>query len=471
LIPLSELIIVGLGPGSLTRLPASTRSMLLDPATTVIVRTLQHPAAAELADQRVVQTCDDLYQHATYEEVYDAIADRVIEASQRGRTIYAVPGSPLVGELAVERIRRRVDAEVLPGESFIDAVLAAVGYDPLDRGLRVLNGHRMPFPVVIDGPTLVAHLDLPVVVAEVSSLLSRVVAEGTTAAVVINAGGPDERIVEGDLDAVDPGLASLRTSMFIDPTPGGVVGAIQVMARLRDECPWDRMQTHGSLVKNLIEETYELVEAIGSESDGQLEDELGDVLLQVLFHSNIARQSGAFDIEDVAENLRQKLVRRHPHVFGDVEVEDAAQVKANWEQIKEAERGEPRQSALDGVPVGMPGLERAAKIQRRAADVGFDWSEVPPVLDKLLEEVGELKEVLGDGVRVPEELGDVLFTVVNLARHLNVDSELALRGAIERFISRFQAMEAMGPLKGLSLEEMDGRWEQAKRRKTEDGSR
>lgn len=460
---LGDLTIVGLGPGSLARLPSSTQAKLLDPETTVIVRTLQHPAAAELAAARPVETCDDLYQHVTFEEVYDAIADRVVEASQRGTTIYAVPGSALVGELAVGRIRARVDAVVLAGESFIDAVLAAIGYDPLDRGLRILNGHRLPYPVVIDGPTVVAHLDLPVVLADVSSRLSRVVAEGTIATIVIDAGGPDEAVVEAPIDRIDSGLASLRTSMFIDPTPGGLVGAIQVMARLREECPWDRKQTHESLVKNLIEETYELVEVIGSGSEGQLEDELGDVLLQVLFHSNIARQAGRFDIEDVAEVLRQKLVRRHPHVFGDVEVEDADEVKANWEQIKETERGAARQSTLDGVPVGMPALERAAKVQRRAADVGFDWPQAAPVLDKLSEEVDELQEAIGEMNRVPEELGDVLFTVVNLARHLNVDPELALRGAIERFTARFGAMEAIGPLDGLSLAELDERWEKAKR--------
>jgi tetrapyrrole methylase family protein / MazG family protein len=442
--------------------------MLLDPEATVIVRTLQHPAAAELAAARAVQTCDDLYRHATFEEVYDAIADRVVEATQRGKTIYAVPGSALVGELAVARLRGRVDVVLLAGESFIDAVLAAVGYDPLDRGLRVLNGHGLPYPLVVDGPTIVAHLDLPVVLADVGSRLSRVVAEGTVATMVIDAGGPDEVVVRAPIDEVDSSLAGLRTSMFIDPTPGGMVGAIQVMARLREECPWDRKQTHESLVKNLIEETYELVEAIGSGSEGQLEDELGDVLLQVLFHSNIARQAGAFDIEDVAEVLRQKLVRRHPHVFGDVEVEDAEEVKANWEQIKETERGEARQSLLDGVPVGMPALERAAKIQRRAADVGFDWAQAAPVLDKLSEEVEELREAVAEKNRVPEELGDVLFTVVNLARHLNVDPELALRGAIERFISRFGAMEVMGPLDGLSLAELDERWETAK---TEGGRR
>jgi tetrapyrrole methylase family protein/MazG family protein len=457
-----DLTIVGLGPGSLERLPSSTRTLLLDPEAILIVRTLEHPAAAELAALRVVQTCDDLYQHETFEEVYDAITDRVVEATRRGRTIYAVPGSALVGELAVARIRDRVDAVMVAGESFIDAVLAAVGYDPLDRGLRVLNGHGLPYPLVIDGPTIVAHLDLPVVLADVGSRLSRVVAEGTVATIVIDAGGANEVIVQTPIDQVDSSLAGLRTSMFLDPTPGGVVGVIQVMARLREECPWDRKQTHESLVKSLIEETFELVEAIGSGSEGQLEDELGDVFLQVLFHANIARQAGAFDIEDVAEVLRQKLVRRHPHVFGDVDVEDAEEVKANWEQIKEAERGQPRQSLLDGVPVGMPALARAAKIQRRAADAGFDWPEAAPVLDKLFEEVEELRGAVSEMNRVPEELGDVLFTVVNLARHLSVDPELALRAAMERFVSRFQAMEAMGPFEGLTLEELDERWERAK---------
>ncbi len=287
-------------------------------------------------------------------------------------------------------------------------------------------------------------------------------AEGTNAKVVVDAGGLDQLVVDVALEETDSNLAGVRTSMFLDPIPGGVVGAIQVMARLREECPWDIKQTHESLVKNLIEETYELVEAIGSESDGQLEDELGDVLLQVLFHSNIARQRGAFDVEDVAENLRQKLVRRHPHVFGDVQAKDADEVKANWEQIKDAERGGARRSALDGVPVGLPGLERAARMQRRAADVGFDWPRVAPVLEKLVEEISELQEAMSGGNRVAEELGDVLFTVVNLARHLNVDPELALRGAIERFGSRFGAMEAEGPLDGLSLEELDERWGRAK---------
>lgn len=457
------------------RLPPSTTAQLLDPINTIIVRTLQHPAAAELAEKRAVISCDDLYQQGTFEDVYDAIAQRVVAAAASAPTIYAVPGSPLVGELSVERIKGLAAVELIPGESFIDAVLAAVGYDPLDRGLRVLNGHRLPSPLLIDGPTLIAHLDLPVALADVAAKVARVVPEDTIASVVIDAGGADPRLIRSRLEEVDPGHASIRTSLYLDPEPGGLVGAVRTMARLREECPWDRRQTHQSLVKNLIEETYELVEAISQLPDGYgaLEDELGDVLLQVLFHANIARQDGYFDIEDVAENLRQKLVRRHPHVFGDVQVETAEDVKANWEEIKRDERGAEPGSVLDGIPAGMPALERAAKLQRKAAEVGFDWLDTAPVLDKIVEEVEELRVVLGDPTLAAAELGDLIFSVVNLSRHLKLDPELALRGSIARFVGRFQAMEAMGSLDGLSLIELDARWEQAKRarkQKTEDES-
>ncbi|MGQ0849290.1 MAG: nucleoside triphosphate pyrophosphohydrolase [Actinomycetota bacterium] len=456
--------IIGLGPGSLDRLPVSVLALLLDPSTTVIVRTLDHPAATELAQRRPVLTCDDLYAAPTFEQVYEAIAQRVAAAAVKGPTIYAVPGSPLIGELAVPLIRARVTAEIVPGESFVDAVLAAVGYDPLDRGLRVLNGHDLPDPLLIDGPTIVAHLDLPVVLAEVAAALQRVVAEGSQATLVVEAGSGKQRLITTTLGEVDPELAGTRTSMFLDPEPGGVVGVLTTMARLRRECPWDRRQTHQSLVKNLIEESFELVEAIAGLPDslGAVEDELGDVLLQVLFHAEIASEESGLGIEDVAENLRQKLVRRHPHVFGDVEAKTPEQVKANWEQIKRDERGNAPSSALSGVAAGMPGLERAAKLQRKAAAVGFDWPSVGPVFDKLDEEIGELRRALDDPVRRETELGDVLFTAVNLARHLTIDPELALRRAIGRFIERFKAMEAMGPLEGLTLSQLDQRWEQVK---------
>jgi ATP diphosphatase len=193
-----------------------------------------------------------------------------------------------------------------------------------------------------------------------------------------------------------------------------------------------------------------------------VEDELGDVLLSVLFHAAIARENGAFDIDDAAEVMRQKLVRRHPHVFGQIDVASAAEVKRNWDEIKDEERGETRQSQMDGVPTGMPAMQRASKIQNRAAKVGFDWPGAAEVVPKIREELDELEAVLTDDARVESELGDVLFSVINLARHLGLDGELALRQAIDRFETRFRHMESRGPVDGLSLDQLNQRWEQAK---------
>jgi MazG family protein len=193
-----------------------------------------------------------------------------------------------------------------------------------------------------------------------------------------------------------------------------------------------------------------------------VEDELGDVLLSVLFHAAIARENGAFDIDDAAEVMRQKLVRRHPHVFGQIDVASAAEVKRNWDEIKDEERGETRQSQMDGVPTGMPAMQRASKIQNRAAKVGFDWPDAAEVVPKIREELDELEAVLTDDARAESELGDVLFSVINLARHLGLDGELALRQAIDRFETRFRHMESLGPVDGLSLDQLNQRWEQAK---------
>ena len=456
-------LVIGLGPAGLGRLPDSTRALLLDPAYKVVLRTIAHPAAAELSALREVVTCDDLYDRAEdFEEVYAAIVERVLEYQAGEGVIYAVPGSPLVGEFAVADLRKRVPVEIIPSPSFLDATLSAVGYDPLDRGLRILDGHALPTPLLIDGPTIIAHLDQPLILADVVASLGRVVDESSEVTLVIDAGGDQERLLTTSIDSVDPRQAGLRTSIFMDPTPGGLAGVISVMARLRKDCPWDRAQTHESLVKNLLEETHELVDAIAAGAEGAILDELGDLLLQVLFHSEIAT---GFGVEDVAENLRQKLVRRHPHVFGSVIAGSPEEVKANWERIKEDERGHTPSSALDGVPAGMPALERAAKLGRKAAAVGFDWPDPGPVFEKISEEVDELRAAVaaGDSEAVQAELGDLLFAVVNLARHLKLDPELALTRTIREFIRRFQEMEKAGSLDGLDLAQLDARWEAAKR--------
>lgn len=465
--------IAGLGPGGIDRVPEPVLSLLLDPARIVVVRTLDHPAAAQLSRRREVVSCDDIYRVSeTFDDVYDEIATRVLNEARKGPVVYAVPGSPLVGEFAVRKILGTGEpVEVIPGESFIDAVLFETGYDPLDRGLQVLNGHHLPDPLILDKPTVIGHLDSPEVLADVGAAVDRVTVEGAVVTILANLGSDDALVVRGEPSSMDVGLAGYRTSMFIDTEPGGLIGAVRAMRILRVECPWDREQTHQSLAKYLVEETHELIDAIANlDADpGDLvayagvEDELGDVLLSVLFHAAIAREAGVFDIDDVSEVLRQKLVRRHPHVFGDLEVTSAAEVKANWDRIKKLEDGSvTRPSILDGVPTGMPALQRAAKVQNRAAKVGFDWKEPADVLDKVREEVEELAAAISGEGDVGDELGDLLFSVVNLSRHLDADPELTLSTATRRFEDRFRKMEATQPLEGLTPDELDELWERAK---------
>jgi tetrapyrrole methylase family protein/MazG family protein len=247
---------------------------------------------------------------------------------------------------------------------------------------------------------------------------------------------------------------------------------VQVFAALRSEngCPWDREQTHESIKPDLIEETYEVIEAIDAGDATKLREEIGDLLANVMLHAQIARDEGEFDISDVIKTLTEKLIRRHPHVFGDQEANNADQVVKNWEQIKRSESGyEDRKSALDGIPDHLPNLQRAQKLQRKAARVGFDWNDVSDVLPKIDEEIAELKESIQDGNReeIELEIGDLLFSIVNLCRFLDVQAEEALRKASRKFVSRFKAMEKELERRGDSFKDydlagLDEIWDKAK---------
>ena len=247
---------------------------------------------------------------------------------------------------------------------------------------------------------------------------------------------------------------------------------VETVARLRGPggCPWDRKQTHASLKPYAIEETYEVLEAIDGGDPTKLEDELGDLLLQVLLHAQISSEAEGFDIADVCARIREKLQRRHPHVFADTQVSGVDDVLRNWEQIKRAEKGnESRKSALDGVPKSLPALMRAADLSKKAARTGFDWPEISAVFDKLREETGELEQAVatGDKAAVSAEIGDLLFAVVNIARFEGVDAEGALRDMLERFAGRFKHIEQEAAEQGrsiedMTLEEMDAIWDRAK---------
>ena len=245
---------------------------------------------------------------------------------------------------------------------------------------------------------------------------------------------------------------------------------IVTLLRAPGGCPWDREQTHESIRKNFIEETYEVIEAINKNSTEGLKEELGDVLLQVALHTEMEREKGNFDFDDVCNDICQKLVIRHPHVFGDVNAENSEEALKSWDEVKKQTKGNKTQSqSLMDVPVELPALMRAQKVQSRVAKVGFDWDTIDGAYDKVAEEINELKIAINHNSQseIEDELGDVLFSMVNVSRFLKVDSEEALKGATDKFISRFRLVEALAKEKGISMseasiEELDGLWEIAK---------
>jgi len=467
--------IVGLGPAGLDRLPASVIDLLTDPVVSIVLRTAEHPASAELAERRDVTFCDDLYEAADdFEAVYRAIADRVKLLVGERPVVYAVPGSALVGERTVAILRDEVPGTVIhPGESFLDLAFARCGIDPLARGFQVLDAHALPMPLLLHLPTVFAQVDGRLAVDAVRDSLLAVLPHDTQITRLADLGTDGEVVETLALEGLRAEHGGLRVSLFLDVEAPGWPGLVRTNARLRIECPWDREQTHHTLARHLLEEAYEALEAIErlptEAPDGEpdipayleLEEELGDLLLQVVFHATLATEAGVFGIEEVAESIRRKLVARHPHVFGEVEAETAEHVMANWERLKRDEKG--RDSLLDGVPRSLPALARANEMQARAAGVGFDWPDVEGVLAKVREEIEEVVEAAGEPERVRHEMGDLLFSAVNLSRRLGVDPEQALRGATDRFDRRFRSIEEAGDPAGMTLEEMDAHWERANR--------
>jgi tetrapyrrole methylase family protein/MazG family protein len=334
----------------------------------------------------------------------------------------------------------------------------------------------------LTGPMLVAHTHANWVLSDIK--LSIDDPDPTTPVIVLHhVGLPDERIEHTTWSEMDRVLeADHLTSLYIPslstPVAAEMVRFHQLARTLRDQCPWDMEQTHHSLVRYLIEETYEVVDAIEKlnvddpSTDDDLIEELGDLLYQVEFHAAIAEEQGRFTMADVARSVHDKLVSRHPHVFGDVTVNSSSEVESNWEAIKRAEKPE-RTGIFDGVVLGAPSLQLASKMQNRAAKVGFDWPDVNGPLAKISEEAGEVRQALltGDPDATMAEVGDLLFAVVNVARHLDVDPESALRIAVNKFRSRVESVEKLASEQGLvmkemSLQQLDELWEVVKQHPT-----
>ena len=481
---MSGITLLGLGPGDPAKLTRQAWD-ILSSADEVWLRTKQHPTLNGLPPAVKIHSFDELYENGqSFEEVYAAIVDKVLELGQRPQgVVYAVPGDPFVAEATCPAIAERARTLGLPlkivsGLSFLEPVFAALGIDPypyliLMDALELSQLHMPTFPP--DAPVLVAQLYSRLVASEVKMTLNAVFPDEHPVRLVHAAGTKDELIEELLLYEIDRSEhIGLLTALYIPPLGEGTsFEAFQeIVAALRapDGCPWDREQTHESLRSHLLEEAYETLAALDSGDPLKMAEEFGDLLLQIVLNAQIGSEDGEFSMADVLKGIHDKIIRRHPHVFGDVEVDGVSGVLQNWEKLKAAERetnDAKEKGPLDGVPLALPALIQAQEYQDRAARVGFDWPEIEGVLDKVVEEVQEVREATNEA-ELAAELGDLFFTLVNLARWKKVDAETALRATNQRFRQRFAYVEAGAKKQGkklseMSIDDMEALWQEAKK--------
>ncbi|MEP7286019.1 MAG: nucleoside triphosphate pyrophosphohydrolase [Chloroflexota bacterium] len=473
--------IVGLGPGD-PELLTRRAWRILGESKEVYLRTARHPGV-EALPATTYHNFDDWYDRASdFDSLYQEIAAEVVKLGQRPEgVVYAVPGHPLVGETTVTHIlalakTQQVAVQLIDGLSFLEPTLTALGLDALD-GLQIQDAVNIAAlhhpPLNPDVPAVIAQVYSLAVASNVKLTLANQYPDEHPIVLLHAVGTPDETlesIALYELDRSDK--VDHLTSLYVPPLPaaGSFERFQETIAHLRapEGCPWDRKQTHQSLREYLLEETYEVLEALDNDDPDSLREELGDLLLQIVLHSQIAVESAEFSMADVIAAVNTKMIQRHPHVWGDVHVENADQVVSNWEEIKQREkaaRGEsaPNKSILDGVAQALPALAQAEKYQSRAAHVGFDWPQIEGAIGKLSEELNELQAAQTDEGRA-DELGDVLFSLVNVARWYKIDPEVALRQTNRKFARRFKYIEehAGRDLKELSLDEMDMLWNAAK---------
>ncbi len=432
-----RVVIVGLGPAGPDLLTvAAVNALAAVPVR--FVRTTRHPAASAVAHGI---SCDDLYRSADrIESVYDAIVERVVAgAIEHGTVAYAVPGSPMVAEHTVELLLadERVSCSIIPALSFLDLAWVRLGIDPFAAGARIVDGHRFAIEAAGErGPLLVGQCDSVDVLSDIK--LSVIDAPEAKVTVLQGLGTADERIIEVAWDDLDRAIVPDHlTSLWITemaPSLGSeLVRFAELVRQLREGCPWDREQTHQSLSRYLLEETYEVLEAIdrledvdpstGADPIDEFCEELGDLLFQVVFHATIAAESGWFDLADVARGVHDKLYARHPHVFGDVEIESIDELRTMWEANKRTEK--QRSSIMDGIPAALPALARAMKVQRKRMTSGIDV----PV----------------EGFGSPGEAGVRLWQLVDELVVEGIDPEDALRQTVDRFVAAFAALETPLP--------------------------
>ncbi len=481
------IVLLGLGPGDANLLTRQAWQWL-EGISEIYVRTRQHPTVAGFPQNLKVISFDEIYEASErFEDVYEQIITRVLELGQRPQGVtYAVPGHPFVAEATCPEIARRakemgISVQAIEGLSFIEPTFAALGLDPFPRtelvdALELASLHTPPFPP--DQPALIAQIYSREVAADVKLTLTAVYPDTHPVRLVHAAGTPRQVVEDIPLYEIDRSPhVGLLTALYLPPLAPdtSVEGFQEVVARLRapDGCPWDREQTQQSLGPSLLEETYEALSALESGDVDGFREELGDLLLLLVLISQIASEDGDFQFFEVVRGIHRKIVYRHPHVFGEVQVDGTTGVLKNWENLKAAERkakgrdSDGRKGILDELPKALPALTQAQEYQDRAAHVGFDWPGIEGVIDKFMEEWDEVKAAATQEER-EMELGDLLFAAVNLVRWHKLDAESLLRKANLRFKQRFghieqSAREQGRKLTDMSLDEMEALWQEAKR--------
>jgi tetrapyrrole methylase family protein/MazG family protein len=478
--------ILGLGAGDLEQLPLGVYKKLIN-SKHLYLRTKEHPVITELEKEGLrYSSFDSIYEkHDQFDDVYQEIVQTLLHMSKTESVIYAVPGHPLVAERTVQLLlemgsKAGVEIIIGGGQSFLDGLFQALRIDPIE-GFQLLDGTSLQKKQLqIDQHIFISQVYDQFVASNVKLTLMEKLPDDYEVYIVTAAGSSDEVIKKLPLYELDREFSiNNLTSVYVPPVKDEQIllknfsKLREIIAELRGPhgCPWDMEQTHESLKKYLIEETYEVIDAINIGDIDHLIEELGDVLLQVMLHAQIGEDEGYFSIDEVIEGISAKMIRRHPHVFGDKQANTAEEVVRNWQEIKKEEKGETTQSILEGISPSIPNLIRAYEMQKKAAKVGFDWQEIGPALEKVKEELQEFENELNgskeDLLLAKGEFGDLLFAFVNVARFLDIHPEEALFETNEKFIRRFHFVEERVKESGRNFEEhtlleLDQYWDQAK---------
>jgi tetrapyrrole methylase family protein/MazG family protein len=459
--------VVGLGPGDgrfLTRQVWQT----LTTAETIYLRTQRHPAVADLPASVTVHSFDHLYETAdSFSQVYEQIIGQLLQWGREREIVYAVPGHPFMGEATVTGLmtaatKERLAITVLPGLSFMEPVLSVLQLDGLD-GLQLFDAIELATfhypPLNPDVPLLLGQVYNRLLAGEVKLVLTAVYPDEHPVHLV-HAAGTEQQVVESiPLYEMDHSQhIDHLTTLYVPPLPykASLANLAETVAVLRspEGCPWDQEQTPQSMRSGFLEEASEVLAALDRDDNENLREELGDVLYHLVMQAQMAAEMGEFKLSDVIAGIEAKLKHRHPHVWGDWQVADSAEVVRNWEMIKQAEKQKLAVSLLDDIPLTLPALARSQKIQQRVRKVGFDWPDIAGVFAKLDEEIAELKAAVSPAEQTAE-LGDMLFVIVNIANWLGIEAESAMREANGKFDGRFRQVEQLAQARQLDLAAMD----------------